>query len=158
LDGSYLTYVTVDPVDGSNRLFVADADGLDSRQVVLSGPYVPTIIDAPFFSADDRTIFFSAASPVTSFTPNWAEKIFGITIASAHVVPSDLWSVSINGGTPTRLTRIAALGLFASLSPDNQHIALYTGRGILAMNSDGSDLTTLVNDIGGIPGSVNWIH
>ncbi len=156
-DGSYLSYVTVDPVDGSNRLFVANADGVGSRQVVLSGPYIPKIIDSPFFSADDRTIFFSAASPGAAFTPAWAERIFGITIASAHVVPSDLWSVPINGGTPTRLTNIAALGLFSSFSPDNQHIALYTGRGVLAMNPDGGDLTTLVSDIGGIPGSLSWI-
>ena len=156
-DGSYLAYVSVDPVDGSNRLYVANANGSGSRQVVLSGPYIPKIIDAPFFSADDQTLYFSAASPVASFTPNWIEKTFGITIASAHVVPSDLWSVSINGGTPTQLTHIAALGLFASFSPNNMHVALYTGRGILAMNPDGSELTTLVNDTGGIPGSVSWI-
>jgi Tol biopolymer transport system component len=156
-DGSHLSYISVDPVDGSNRLLVANADGSGSRQVVLSGPYIPIIIDAPFFSADDQRIYFSAASPVTSFTPTWIEKIFGITPASAHIVPSDLWVTPINGGTPTQLTHIAALGLFGTLSPDKKHIALYSGRGILVMKSDGSDLTTLVSNTGGIPGTVNWI-
>jgi Tol biopolymer transport system component len=156
-DGSHLLYISVDPFDGSNKLFVADADGSGSRQVVLAGAYIPKIIDAPFFSADNKTIFFSAASPTTSFTPTWTEIIFGITDAFAHVVPSDLWSVPLVGGMPTQLTHIAAFGLFACFSPDNKHIALYTGRGILVMNSDGSDLTNLVNDTGGIPGSVSWL-
>jgi Tol biopolymer transport system component len=156
-DGVYLSYVSVDPVDGSNRLFTANANGADPHQVALSGPYIPTIIDAPFFSPEGQTIYFSAATQVQSSTPSWVDKVFGITIASAHVVPSDLWSVPTTGGTPAQLTHIASFGLFASLSPDNEHIALYTGGEISAMNSDGSDLTTLVKDTGGIPGSVSWI-
>ena len=156
-DGAHLSYVSVDPVDGSNRLFTANADGTDPHQVILSGSYVPIIIDAPGFSPDDQTIYFSAATRIQSSTPSWVDKVFGITIASAHVVPSDLWSVPITGGTPTQLTHIASFSLFASLSPDDKHVALYTGGEILAMNSDGSELTTLVKDTGGIPGSVSWI-
>ncbi len=157
-DGSQLAYVSVDPVDGSNRLFAAHADGSGSHEVTLSGPYIPKIIDAPFFSADNRTIFFSAASPVTSLTPTWVDQFFGITVASAHVVPSDLWFVPANGGRPTQLTRLAALGLDATPAPDGQHVALYTGRGIFVMDADGGNLTAMVNDTGGIPGSVSWIH
>jgi WD40-like Beta Propeller Repeat len=157
MDGSHLSYVSVDPVNGSNHLFSANADGTDPHQVVLSGSYIPTIIDAPFFSRDDQTLYFSAATQAQSSTPGWVDKIFGITIASAHVVPSDLWSVPITGGTPTQLTHIASFGLFASLSPDDEHVALYTGGEILAMSSDGSNLSTLVKDTGGIPGSLSWI-
>ena len=156
-DGSYLTYVSVDPRDGSNRLLVANSDASAAHQIVLTGPYVPRIIDAPFFSADNRSVCFGAASPITSFAPNWAERILGITVASAHIVPSDLWCVSIHGGTPTQVTHLAALGLYATPAPDGRHIALYTGRAVAVMDRDGSNLTALVNVTGGIPGSVSWL-
>ena len=156
-DGAHLSFVSFDPVNGSNRLFTSNADGTDPHQVVLSGPYVPTIIDAPAFSPDDQMIYFSAATQTKSSTPGWFDKLLGITVASAHVVPSDLWSVPIDGGTPTQLTHIASFGLFAGFSPDNKHVALYTGGELLAMNIDGTDLTTLVKDTGGVPGSVSWI-
>ncbi len=155
-DGSHLAYVSVDLADGSNRLYVAGPDGSAARQVVLTGPYVPRIIDAPFFSADDRTVCFSAASPAASVTPTWSDRILGITVASAHVVPSDLWCVPVQGGTPTQLTHLAALGLYAAPAPDGRHVALYTGRAVAVMDWDGNHLTSVVNDTGGIPGSVGW--
>jgi len=35
-DGAHLSYVSVDPLDGSNRLFTANTDGTDIHQVILS--------------------------------------------------------------------------------------------------------------------------
>ncbi len=49
------------------------------------------------------------------------------------------------------------LSLFGSYAPDNQHIASYTSNGIFVMAPDGTSVTTIVPDIGGIPGTVNWI-
>ena len=156
-DGSRLAYVSFDPVDGSNQLFVAGADGSGQRQILMVGSYVPTIIDAPSFSPDNKLIYFSAASPLKSFSPSWVDRIFGIPVASAHVVQSDWWSVPIGGGTPTQLTRIAAVGLYAGLSPDRKYIVSYSGDGLFLMNPDGTGATILLGDLGGLAGTVSWI-
>ena len=63
----------------------------------------------------------------------------------------------VGGGVPTQLTHIQAPGLYASISPDNQHIASFSGNGVFVMKPDGTGLTMIVNDVGGIAGTVNWI-
>jgi Tol biopolymer transport system component len=157
-DSSRLVYVLADPLSTMNKLFVADADGANAREVVISGSWNPNIKDAPIFSPDGQSIIFSAANPPLSDRPNWFEKIMGIQVAKADGnIPSDWWSVPITGGPLTRLTQIQALGLFASISPDNQHIASFSSNGIFAMDPDGSELTFLVPNTSGIPGTVSWI-
>jgi Tol biopolymer transport system component len=156
-DGARLAYVTLNPMDGTNQLFVANPDGSGARQVALNGQYVPPIIDAPFFPPGDQLILYSAVTPTQSSKPNWLERILGILVASAHTVPSDWWSVPIGGGTPTQITHIAAVGLYASLSPDKTHIVSYSGDGLFLMNQDGTGLTILVGNSGGLAGTVSWI-
>jgi Tol biopolymer transport system component len=157
MDGARLAYVTLDPVDGTNKLFVANTDGSGAYQVTLSGQYVPPIIDAPVFTPDDKFILYSAVTPTQSSRPSWLENILGISIALAHTVPSDWWSVPIGGGTPTQLTHIAAAGLYASLSPDEKYFASYSGKGLFIMDQNGTGLSTLISDLGGLSGTVNWI-
>jgi Tol biopolymer transport system component len=156
-DGARLAFVTLSPLDGSNQLYVANADGSGAYQVALSGLYVPPIIDAPFFTPDDQFVLYSAVTPTQSYQTNWLERLLGIIVASAHTVPSDWWSVPIGGGTPTQLTHIAAVGLYASLSPDKKYIASYSGSGLFVMKPDGTGLTVLINDMGGLAGTVDWI-
>jgi hypothetical protein len=36
-------------------------------------------------------------------------------------------------------------------------MASYSGNGIFVMKPDGTQLTTLVSDMGGLAGTVNWI-
>jgi len=158
MDGSLLAYVSFNYVDGSNQLFVANADGTNRRQVRMSGSYIPTIIDAPSFSPDNQIIYFSAASPLKSYSPNLVDRLLGVTVVAAHVVKSDWWSVPVDGGRITQLTNIASVGMFGEISPDRKHVALHTGNGLLAMNLDGTGLTTLVKDVGGSPGSVSWMR
>ena len=55
-DGARLAFVTLSPVDGTNKLFVANPDGTGAYEVILTGLYVPPIIDAPIFTSDDRSI------------------------------------------------------------------------------------------------------
>ena len=80
----------------------------------------------------------------------------GIQIANAHSVPSDWWSVPMAGGVPTRLTNIQAVNLFASLSPDQEHIVSLNGQGLFVMNLDGSSLTQLISDPSA-HGTASWI-
>jgi Tol biopolymer transport system component len=156
-DGSRLVYVSMDPTTGKNKIFLANADGSNAEEVSLSGAWTPDIIDAPIFSPDGQSIVFSSLSPPQASAPNWVEKLFGIQVAEAHSNPSEWWSVPLLGGTVARLTSIQATGLFASISPDKRYLASYSGNGLFVMNPDGTGLTMLINDMGGIFGTVDWI-
>jgi Tol biopolymer transport system component len=156
-DSSRLVYVSSDPIDGRNKLFLANADGSHSRQIVLTGPVVPDIIDAPIFSPDGQMILFSAPTPTPAYQPNWLEKLTGIQVAEAHTVPSDWWSVPLGGGVPKQMTHIQSPVLFASVSPDGRLIASYSGNGLFVMKPDGTGLTTLIPDLGGLAGMVSWL-
>ena len=155
-DSSRLVYVALDPVSGRNELFLANADGRNSQRVTLSGSEIPEIIDAPIFSPDGQSILFSAPPPLQAYQFNWFERLMGIQVVKAHNIPSDWWSVRVTGGAPTRLTQIQTINLFASISPDHNHIASVSGEGLFVMNLDGSNLTQLIFDTG-VYGTVRWI-
>ncbi len=156
-DSTRLVYVSIDQTDATNKLIVANVDGTDPRQLEMSGKWIPSYIDAPIFSPDGQSILFSALSlsPVSSST--WLENLLGVTIASAHNLPSDWWSVSISGGTPVQLTHIRTTNLYASISPDKKYIASYSGNGLFLMNSDGTGANMLINGLGGIASTVTWM-
>ncbi len=156
-DLSHLAYVSLNPLDGKNNLFVANADGSNPQNVSLLSQGIPDIVDAPIFSPDGQSILFSAVVPAQASVPTWFEQLLGITVASAHTVPSDWWSIPLSGGTPKQLTHINAVGLFGSISPDKQYIASYSGGGIFVMKPDGTESTMLISDVGGQPGTVSWI-
>jgi Tol biopolymer transport system component len=155
-DSSRIVYVSFDPVSGFNQLFLANADGSDPQAIVINGPLASEILDAPIFSPDGQAILFSAASPAQAYQLNWLDRLMGVQVASAHSVPSDWWSVPLTGGIPTRLTHLQAFKLFASLSPDKQHVASLSGDGIFVMDVDGSNLTQLLNDPK-VSSTLNWI-
>ena len=155
-DSSKIVYVFVDPASGRNELVVANADGSNSQRVPLSAPGVPEVIDAPIFSPDGQSILFSAPEPGQSYNPDFFERVMGIQVARAHNVPSDWWAVPVTGGTPARLTQLQTINLFASLAPDQKHIASLSGEGIFVMDLDGSNMTQLVSD-SGVHGTVSWI-
>ena len=156
-DSSQLAYISLDPATGANQLFLANADGSGAHEVVREGPWTPDIVDAPIFSPDGQSILFSTVSPTQSYKPSWLEKLLGVQIAEAHTVPSDWWSVPEVGGIVSQLTHIQAAGLFASISPDKKYIASYSANGLFVMNPDGTGLTLLIPDMGGIIGTVDWV-
>ena len=154
-NSSKLVYVTLDPFSGFNKLSLANTDGTNAQELLLSG--VPAdIIDAPIFSPDGASILFSAPAPAQAYQPNWLDRLLGIRIAKAHNVPSDWWSVPIGGGAVTRLTQIQTIKLFASISPDQRQIASISGEGIFVMGVDGSNLRQLLFDPG-VTGTLRWI-
>jgi len=159
-DSARLVYISVDPLSIQNGLNIADADGGNVQEVLISGSYVPDIKDAPVFSPDGQSIIFSGAVPVPppAYQPNWFEKLVGIRVAKANGgVPSDWWSVPVSGGEITRLTHLQSSSLYASVSPDNQYIASYSAGGIFVTKPDGSELTLLVPNLDAFSGTVNWI-
>lgn len=158
-DSSRLVYASVDPLSGEHELKTADPDGGNARQVVLTGSYIPEIKDAPIFLPDGQSILFSGISPVLTkaYEPNWLEKLSGIRVAKASGDPSDWWSVPVGGGEITRLTDIRHRGLYASISPDKKHIAIFSRDNIFVMKPDGSELTILISELHGFAGTLTWI-
>jgi Tol biopolymer transport system component len=157
-DSSQMTYVTVDLFTRRNKLFIADIDGGNAREVEILGPGLPDIKDAPIFSADGQSLIFSAEVPTQSYQPNWLDRLMGVRVARAHSnVLSDWWSIPITGGEMTRLTNIQSMGLFGSLSPDGQYLASYSLNGIFVMKVDGTQLTQLLPNPQSVPGTVCWI-
>ncbi len=156
-DGTRLIYVSENPDDGTNKLFVSNSDGSSPQQIMLSGPNAPNIVDAPMFLPDGKTILFSAPTPPQSSLSPWVDWLLGVIPVSAHNIPSEWWSAPAGGGAVTQLTHIQAASLYASISPDKNFIASFSGDGVFVMEPDGSNLTMMVTDTGGNMGTVNWI-
>jgi Tol biopolymer transport system component len=156
-DSSHIAYISVDLFLRENKLYIADANGENAHEVVLKGPQIPDVKDAPIFSPDGQTLLFSAPVPAQSYQPNWLDKVMGVQIAKAHNVPSDWWSVPVTGGTITQLTNIQTTNLFASFAPDGKHLVSHSTSGIFVMNPDGSELTMLIPNPQAVPGTVTWI-
>lgn len=157
-DSSRLTYIGVDPFSITHQLMITDADGGNAQEVEIFGSYVPDIKDAPLFSPDGASITFSGALPVEAYQPNWFEKPVGLRVAKANGgIPSDWWSVPMDGGQITQLTQLRSSGLYGSVSPDNQYIASFSSGGIFVMRPDGSEVTLLVPSLDNFAGTVSWI-
>jgi len=156
-DTARLVYIS-DPFANANKLFISDTDGKNTQEVELSGPSIPDIKDAPLFLPDGQSILFSAPTPGQAYQPTWLDKLMGVRVVKAHNVPSEWWTVPINGGAPIKLTQIGATNLYADISPDNQYIASSSSDGIFVMGLDGSTLTWLIPAAGGIASTVNWIQ
>ena len=157
-DSTLLVYVGIERQTGKNQLMIAKLDGTDAHQVPLHGLPVPSVIDTPMFSPDNQTILFSSPVGIKALAPNWFDRLSGVQIALADgSLPSDWWSIPVTGGTPKQLTNVQSLALYGVFSPDHKHIASYSTDGIFVMRPDGSELTVVVPDVGGIPGAVSWI-
>jgi Tol biopolymer transport system component len=139
-DSARLAYIAVDPFSDQHKIMIADSEGGNAQELVLSGPYIPDTKEAPVFSADGQSILFSGLAPETgeSYGPNWVERLMGIRVVKADGEPSDWWSVAISGGEIERLTNIRHRGLYADISPDNQYIASFSKDNIFVMKPDGS--------------------
>ena len=74
-DGSRLVYISINLADGTNNIFLANADGSNAQQIQFSGAIAPNIIDAPIFAPDGQSIIFSALSPTQIFRAKLGGKI-----------------------------------------------------------------------------------
>jgi hypothetical protein len=159
-DNTLLVYVALEPKIGTNHLSFANLDGTDPHQVPVNNLPVPSVIDAPMLSPDHQSILFSSPIGIKASAPalRWLDQLLGVEVALADgTLPSDWWSIPLTGGTPKQLTNVQSLALYGVFSPDQKSVASYSTDGIFVMKPDGTELTIIVSDIGGIPGTVNWI-
>ena len=156
-DGSRLVFVTTDPASGMNQLVLAEPDGKDAKPLQFTGGPTQGIVDAPIFLPGEKFLLFSAPAAAAYRTPSWLEALLGVEVVQAHEVPSEWWRASVEGGTPVQVTHLQAPGLYACLSPDGRYVASFSGNGIFVMQADGTALTMIYSDLGGIYGTVSWI-
>jgi Tol biopolymer transport system component len=152
-DGSWLAYVTINPLDFSNNLLLARPDATEARSAVPPGllPYM----DSPVFSLDSEWLYFSAVGTGLSKSPGFLAQAFGVFSAEAHSLPSDWWRVPVQGGSPERLTELGQSNLIGAASPDGLHLAFLSSTGLYAMNLDGSQITAMLNTWSS--GGLDWI-
>ena len=62
-DSSRLVYTAKDPISGEYQIRIADANGTNAREVVMTGTYVPADREAAIFSPDGVSIIFSGEFP-----------------------------------------------------------------------------------------------
>jgi Tol biopolymer transport system component len=157
-DGSKLVYVTYNSASFANALYLADADGKNSTQILPSETF--SAVDAPVFSPEGEAVLFSAvgSGPATSLA--WLDQLFGVQIASAsspvHNVPSDWWQVSVKGEGLKRLTKLYEIGLYGAFAQDGKHLAFISTNGLYVMEPDGSHVLPLLDHMG-MSGTVSWI-
>jgi Tol biopolymer transport system component len=155
-DSSRLVYVSLDSFSGDQQLKIADADGRNVQDITLSGSFIPSLKEAPFFSPNGESILFAGDVPSQSYQRNWFEQLTGIRVARANGVSFDWWSVPIGGGELIRLTLLQSSHLYGSVSPENQHIVSYSSNSIFVMNPDGSGLTAIISGLNHFSGTVQW--
>jgi len=156
-DGQQLVYVWINPKTGVNRLVIANPDGANDHKLTLKGLPIP-VIDAPIFSLDNQSIFFSSPNVGQSFRPGAIPIQFKPAKPYADgTIPSDWWFVPVTGGKPQQLTKIRSLALYGNYSPDKKYIVFYSADGIFLMRPDSSDLIKMVDEVGQLGGTVSWI-
>ena len=154
-DGKHLSYVTEFSTNGQNDLYQATIDGQNISPAIKPGTFLA--IDDHFYTPNGQSIIFSAVNPQTSSAPpSLLDRLFGITVASAHNIPSDWYEVPAAGGAITRLTNLGNMGMYATVSPDHNWMAFISATGIYVMKLDGTNLTQLVTLYAN--GTVDWIH
>ncbi|MFZ0547464.1 MAG: hypothetical protein WAM60_18605 [Candidatus Promineifilaceae bacterium] len=149
-DGTKMAYVT-----DNNDFVVSNADGSNPLVIDLSTNRFPAV-DAPLFSPDGNTLYFSAIEPEVQPLLSFWDRLMGVKVASAHSVPSDWWRISADGsGEPEQLTNIFEIGMYGDFGPDGNYIGFITASGVQVMNPDGTGVVRLKN----IPttGTMNWV-
>lgn len=152
-DGSKIAYLYADPATFSNDLYLANPDGSEQAPVMQPGVNPP--VDAHLFTRDGSQLIFSMVNPQPAPASSWLDKLFGLRIASAHNVPSDWYTAPLSGGSPQRLTSLFDVNLNGDLSPDGGQMAFIGASGLYVMNTDGSNLELLTNDL--FIGTVSWL-
>ena len=153
-DGKHLSYVTVSPNNTQNDLYQYDLQSKVSTPVIKPGSF--QAVDDHFYTPDGNSIIFSAVDPPHASAPSWIDRLFGVTVVSAHNIPSDWYVAPSSGGSATQLTNLGDTGMYGSLSPDHQWIAFISSTGIYVMKLDGSNLTQLATLVAN--GTVDWVQ
>ncbi len=149
-DGTTLAYVT-----DNNEFTISEADGSNPRVIELPTDRFPAV-DAPLFTPDGESIYFSAVAPEVQPVFSFWDWIMGVKVASAHNVPSDWWLMPVDASSPpVQITNIFEIGMYGDFGPNGDYMAFITSSGVQVMNPDGTGVFRL-KDIAAT-GTLNWV-
>lgn len=113
------------------ELWLAATDGSSARQLVMGTRF--TAITSPRFSADGRSVAFAGALPAGTAmraSGGLVAALFSTPSVLAHGDPFDLWTVSVDGGEPTRFAALGDDEPSLSWSPDGRDLMVYAPGGL----------------------------
>ncbi|HLH73222.1 MAG TPA: hypothetical protein VKX96_08050 [Chloroflexota bacterium] len=158
-DGQHLAYVPVNTDGVTNTLWLADADGKNSQQLLADAKF--TYLRAPHVSPDSQRIVFGAVggSSLTAPTSRPGERalatIFGPAVAEAHGIPYEIWTVAIDGSDPRRLTHLQEDTPYPIWSPNGDWIACAGEIGLYLIDPTGKQTLRLSTQTSG--GGLAWL-
>lgn len=152
-DGTTISYLTADETGLGNDLYIASADGSSPTPVLKPGAATP--VDAHLFTADGTSLVFSMVNPPEEAPASWMQRFFGVQTVRAHNVPSDWYSMPIQGGEPQRLTNLNDLSLSGDISPDGKYMAFISATGLYMMDLESGEVFQVWADM--MVGTVDWI-
>ena len=159
-DGKYLVVVGEDPNEGQSLKVIATGGG-EERTLVKADRFVSLL--APRFSPDGQTIAFSAAElptnqggpqPKASAPLDLLRQALGPSVAEAHGLPWEIWTVPTAGGPLRQMTQIAEDTPYAAWSADGARILVFGAGGLHMVDAKAAQAQTLSSD--GSHGGMDW--
>jgi dipeptidyl aminopeptidase/acylaminoacyl peptidase len=157
-DGARIAYTSYGEGDTPGGLWIARPDGADARLIVpTTGKFATAYY--PRYSPDGRTIAFSATTLGSGQAPQGGEPAaqrwpWQPKTAAAHGLPMDVWTVSADGGEPSRLTSFLEDEPYPAWSPDGSTLAIVATGGLYTVPATGGEPKKL--GLGGTLVQIDW--
>jgi Tol biopolymer transport system component len=94
------------------------------------------------------------SNELESWSPDGSQIVVSRTFADGS--GSDLFTVTVDGLSETRLTSDPRVETDAQWSPDGSRIAFRAGRGVSVMNADGTDVHEMTSRTNDLPDTFSW--
>jgi Tol biopolymer transport system component len=153
-DGKYLMYTAVDDKGQPVGFRVADAQGANGKDPLANQSFA--YVRFPSFSPDGSQIVFSAVGGPGAAAPQ--QKIFGaslFSIAEAHGIPWEIWTVRPDGSELKRLTHESEDTPVPAWSPKGDWIAFAGEIGLYLVDAAGAQTTRISTLVSG--GGIVWL-